>query len=120
MDRRVKEFRRVAANVVGAGTGRRYSARARALAVEFARESVSKGDSVMGAAMALGVAAQTLAYWLSRAQLSTRAALVPVEVIGTRASVAASGDGVVVALPNGIVVSGLDADGAVVVLRGLR
>lgn len=120
MDRRVKEFRRETARPERQDTGRRYTESARALAVSFAQDAVARGESVAAAASALGISAQTLTYWISRSAMGSRAALVPVEVIANEGTRVERADGVVVTLPNGIVISGLDVDGAVAVLRGLR
>ena len=64
MDRRVEVFRREAARIGRGGTGRRYPASARAMAVEYARAQIAKGVTVAAIAAELGVPGQTLTYWI--------------------------------------------------------
>ena len=70
MDRRVEVFRREAARIGRGGTGRRYPASARAMAVKYARAQIAKGVTVAAIAAELGVPGQTLTYWMCNRYLS--------------------------------------------------
>jgi transposase-like protein len=82
----VAEFRKVAAQKRRQGTGARYSDGMRRFALAHAQVRLKEGAGVQTVAAELGLAGQTLAYWLrTKEGAAPSARLVPVTL--TRASV---------------------------------
>lgn len=78
---KVAEFRRVAAQKRKQGTGARYSEGMRQFALAHARVRLKDGAGVQTVAAELGLAGQTLAYWLrTKGPQAAVARLVPVTV----------------------------------------
>ncbi len=119
MDRRVEVFRREAARIGRGGTGRRYPASARAMAVKYARAQIAKGVTVAAIAAELGVPGQTLTYWMSKT--SSEPKLLPVRVVDRVERAADIEEATVrVLTPEGLVIAGLTTEQAVRLVRGLR
>jgi len=118
MDRRVKEFRKLA-GAFGAGKGPRpmpYPERCRNLALDFAEEGLAEGASVQSVSEALGVAPQTLENWRQRYGETMR----PVRVSAPEREVPADEPmSPVLVMPSGARIEGLDVDGVIAVLRAL-
>lgn len=108
MDRRVREFRKLARQ----RGGREYPAELRRLAVDYARAAVRAGRSVWPVSKELGVWFQTLQRWMEDAP-SFR----PVEVA---AGPAAPPVAIRLRTRSGHEVLGLDIASAVALLRGLE
>lgn len=108
MDRRVREFRKLACR----RRGRVYPADLRRLAVEYARDAVGAGSSVWPVSKELGIWVQTLQQWMKDG-LSFR----PVEV---HAQAEAARPVFRIRTRSGHEVSGLGIADAVVLLRGLE
>src|SRR5512139_2968050 len=119
MDRRVEAFQREAARIKSRGTGRRYPASVRTLAVEYARAQIAKGASTAAIAAELGIPGQTLTYWLSKETFE--ATLLPVRVVARSEREPATDDATVrVLTPEGLVIAGLTTEQAIRLVRGLR
>ena len=109
MDRRVREFRKLARR----RGGRLYPAELKQLAVGYARDAMAAGSSVWPVSKELGVWFQTLQAWMREAP-SFR----PVEV--ESAAPEPSGSGLRIRTRSGHEVTGLAVADAVVLLRGLE
>ena len=96
------------------GRGRvRFNERAREAAVEHVRRQLAQGGSVKGCAREMGIAYETLRRWLRDAKRVLR----PVRV---EPAAMERGSSVVVALPGGARVEGLDVGGIAELCRLLR
>jgi len=107
MDRRVREFRKLARR----RGGRTYSPELKGLAVEYAREAVQSGVSVWPVSKELGVWFQTLQQWLEEAPTF--------RTVEVRATAEPAGPAVRIRTRSGHEVF-CDIAGAVALLRGLE
>jgi transposase-like protein len=99
---KVAEFRRLAERRREEGTSARYSEAMKRFALTHAQERMTAGASVQGAAKELGLAGQTLTYWLRTCSSLVRAQaaapkLVPVITRHARSAVSHSAALVVIA-----------------------
>ena len=116
MDKRIAEFRKIAARVRnGRKSGSRpYPEKAKELATAFARERAAAGDSYSSIASKLGIAQTTITAWLEPASAGFRRVRVHSEK-----RLAANGR-LVMVTGSGIRVEGLDVAGVVQILGALR
>jgi hypothetical protein len=110
MDREIRKLRAALARREG-GRGRRFSAELRRQIAGVGRRLRREGASWSGIGAELGLPTATV----RRLCDSDAPGFAPVEIIGD----AATGDGLVVTTPSGFRVEGLDAHGAVVLIRQL-
>lgn len=96
--------------------GTRYSREFRAEVVKVARTGRAEGLTVARIARDLGLRTQTLTRWLRHAPSST---LRPIQVVDQQSSAPVAATSLVLVVPGGCRVEGLDTDSVVRVLRSL-
>lgn len=123
MKDKLVEFRRAAASLREQGTSARYPEAMKRLAMSHARQRVSTGASVQLAAKELGLAGQTLAYWLRTREAPVEAVREPAKllpVITTAASAAVERNAAIVIFAGDVRIELRDVTTAAELVRRLR
>lgn len=116
----IEKFRRMATQMrSGKGRAARYSAEARAWAVQFAECELDRGQSVTAVASDLGISDMTLRGWLYSASRRAHGELCPVVVAEDEPTSERVARALTVTTVQGHVVTGLDLEGAASLLRAL-
>jgi transposase-like protein len=123
MKDKIAEFRQVAARLREQGTSARYPESMKRLALSHAQQRMTAGASVQRVAKELGLAGQTLAYWLRTRSPQEQAGVEPAKllpVFTTASARTVEGDAAIVLIAGDVRIEVSDVAKAAELVRRLR